>query len=466
MPPSSPPRPNGRPAANSSNPSRRPQRRSSTSGNEQQDESASREIKTQWQQLAEANKSKHDKLIANAEQIKSRRNFDVQRISRLNDQFGQIANRQADEMLQSRQRQEEFNEGLAEEPSEPQANNPIDQEQPANQLLNQAGQAVGKVVKKEVGTAAKALARQGFQTAAKAAIAAFAELNPIVWVVVGVIAVLIIVGFIIFALSLSASGNGTTAVQGMTAADRASAADILGGVGVSGGPSGRPGEPGNCDGITDCLQVPGVAEAEESHCGRASILMVLLYINSRSTAGGSLFDANKETIRNSNNILENNPRRGSCLPDNVSNQFSPSDRRGWFHVSWKKAPGNTPDEQKQNLLEWVKNSLKGDDPVVMYFLPGGIFAAGKGCAGMHIVTVAGFDPNDEGGTFLINNPKPPGRKVSGRSRPSGSVVTLTKFTDSGIKLTQAHVKEFIGGDGRCTYSSSVVMRQKYTTVSP
>lgn len=200
----------------------------------------------------------------------------------------------------------------------------------------------------------------------------------------------------------------------------------------------------SCGAINPCLDVEPIFERVQSHCGRVSALMVLLYVN--KDHGVTYFPADRyiETIpsgkRDASNV-EN------CLSDKTMNDYSPPDRRGWQHKSYKDLGGNE-DQQKEKILTTIQNSLNNGDPVVMYFEDGGIFDGSE-----HIVVVVGYDASDEsdkGGTYLINNPN--------IDRMSG---VKTKFgINKRKKLTGDWLKQYMGGDGS-PYETSIVVRRQY-----
>lgn len=191
---------------------------------------------------------------------------------------------------------------------------------------------------------------------------------------------------------------------------------------------------GDCNQATVCLDVPGVKESQGGHCGTASILMVLRYLNGNDFENRYYDSANNQTASH---------RAGSCPLSSTLELAAPADRKGWVKVSWANSPADVKNIGKDPLFEAIKRSLQGNDPVVIYLNGGAIYHS------KHIVTIVGYSESTD--TFYINDPFPGGfrLKVNTSSRQLGSK-----------SLTSDHLKKYVGGDGS-TYPSSAIIRKKY-----
>lgn len=199
----------------------------------------------------------------------------------------------------------------------------------------------------------------------------------------------------------------------------------------------------DCAGVK-CLDVEPIGEEQKSHCGRAAVLMVIRFIN-KGVSNPRYEDEGQIIERNG--VLLNNPSLATCVSPAAMNRLSPDDRKGWAKHHYGEVKG---EDQKNFVLQAIQNSLIGGDPVVLYLNPGATLSNSQ-----HIVTVIGYDPNDEPeelGTYIINNPN------------VGSVTARTKYGDStrNKKLTGEWIKQFMGGGNRGPYpEGSVMIREKY-----
>lgn len=191
---------------------------------------------------------------------------------------------------------------------------------------------------------------------------------------------------------------------------------------------------GDCNQATVCLNVPGVKESQGGHCGTASILMVLRYLNGN--------DFENRYYDSTNNQTASHPA-GSCPLSSTLESAAPADRKGWIRASWADSPADVKNIGKEALFEAIKRSLRGSDPVIIYLNGGAIYPS------KHIVTIVGYSESTD--TFYINDPFPGGfrLKVNTAGRDVGNDL-----------LTSVYLKNYVGGDG-LTYPFSVIIRKQY-----
>lgn len=176
------------------------------------------------------------------------------------------------------------------------------------------------------------------------------------------------------------------------------------------------------------LDVPGVPQTDRGHCGKASMAMVALYYDPNYSS--SWFRNGRTTH------VQSCPIAGQI--DVAANRAG---KGGWIYASWRKYT-------RDGIINAMKRSINGRDPLVLYTNPGCIFR------GQHIVAIVGFDPDDEptqGGTFYMNNPFPGGVRMKTNKAAAGV---------GGHKLTSNYLKGCMGGDGG-TYGHSVAIRRIY-----
>lgn len=210
---------------------------------------------------------------------------------------------------------------------------------------------------------------------------------------------------------------------------------------------GSGGVAGSCSGVTPCLDVEPVTQFSGGHCGRASAIMALIYVNKGQAP--SYFPQERYTVVE-NGVIKDKPNAQSCMNHALMNQLSPPERRGWIHWSYAQLEDLPDKEAKKEILSATQRSLQNNDPVILYVNPGGTYA------GQHIVLIIGYDANNEpekGGTYLINNPN------------TVKTVEKTKYGRSGNrnKLTGDHLIEFMSGkiSNGDVYRYSVIIRKAY-----
>lgn len=211
--------------------------------------------------------------------------------------------------------------------------------------------------------------------------------------------------------------------------------------------------PGSCAGVTPCLDVDGIAQSAPRLCQTTSALMALSYVN---FGQGSRYFNESEYVMIKNGIKQT--KTAGCFSERTMNKLSPPDRQGWVGVSWHKAGDASASDtaRKDTLLEYVKTSLRNNDPVIMVFGAGGV--GGKD----HVVLVVGYDESDDtakGGTYIINNPYVGGYQLK------------TKYGFGKRKLTGDRFKEHMAGAASPskTFSEanpfhfSAIVRKKYVS---
>lgn len=218
--------------------------------------------------------------------------------------------------------------------------------------------------------------------------------------------------------------------------------------------------PKGCIGATYCLPVPGVAEGSESLCGITSMVMLMLYYDpqyndtayyrqdQRYARGGPRSDGVKITDPDADNLCPGDTYFTNHVTDALKKSGrlpadAPKDQ--WGRKSFARVPGG-----KDTIIQYMKESLKNGDPLILYVNQGGIFPKSK-----HLVVVVGYaekDEPDKGGTFIINNPD------------IGIVTTQTRYaiTGNGRKLTADYIKQYMGGGSGGDYNNSIIIRLRNT----
>ncbi len=290
-----------------------------------------------------------------------------------------------------------------------------------------AGQAATGVAKKA------AVAALGEEAVAAVGLAAGAEvIVPIIVVIVVIVALILVVLIIILAVAnfngQTPSFKGTTpivAMDGGSSLQNQNLSQTLGGGKQR--PVVAP-PPTTLSRNGRILPVPGVGEGRQGQCGVASILMVILYINPN-------FADPK--------LLTNDASNRLAVPDQCVAAFTINNearRIGSAKNDWFGPHYTDTNMSKDKILEAVKRSIAGGDPVVMAFRPGGIYDGSK-----HIVTVVGYDPDDK--SYYINNPYP-----GGVSPPTNVAANSNRN-----KLTFEYVKQYLDNRG----FGSVIIRKVY-----
>ncbi len=241
------------------------------------------------------------------------------------------------------------------------------------------------------------------------------------------------------------------------------------------------------------LNVPGVWEAKQNHCGKASILMATLYGNPQLSNShlvrfgpASLWPQWPSHLGQSPQIYQTRPGTwpstnatlaDTCFSTDFLNQnYHPVavDNRGRIYpvhtrAGWTRAPLDWQKRWEKNKtntsataadMAMIIRSIKGvnrsgvcfesnsvnnhcyGDPVVIQTKPGAMYIVKDKKTGIltpipHVVVIVGYDQNDhaaEGGTFYINNPNIGKNKVEVQTPMA-----------AGKRATRKYMQSIIGG---------------------